>query len=109
MLGKTNLGKRADPSGAHVMPRYADQRLSWSSTDQIYQVISHHTQTAIVPDSQEWFDWLNSIASFAFHGRNGHYTARKERKKRGETYWYAYLGTGKKLTKNILAKLRTSR
>jgi len=48
--------------------------------------------------------WLSQISSFAFHGRNGSYTARKERKQHGEGYWYAYARAGGKLTKRYLGK-----
>jgi len=62
-----------------------------------------------VPDSPEWFAWLAGLSSFHFQGKGGHFTARQERKQRGETYWYAYrkahkmrlkryLGTTEKLT-----------
>jgi hypothetical protein len=61
------------------------------------------------PDSPEWFAWLAQLNSFHFQGKGGHFTARQERKQRGETYWYAYrkahkirlkryLGTTAKLT-----------
>ncbi len=63
----------------------------------------------LIPDSQEWFAWLAELGSFHFKGKQGHFTARQERKPRGETYWYAYrkirqhqhkryLGTTEKLT-----------
>src|SRR5437016_4874883 len=63
-----------------------------------------------VPDSPEWFSWLSSLTSFHFSSKHGHFTARREQKKRGESgYWYAYrkankhqyrryLGTTDKLT-----------
>jgi LuxR family maltose regulon positive regulatory protein len=43
-------------------------------------------------DSQRWFEWLEleETRSFAFEGYNGYFTARKESKKRGTEYWYAY-------------------
>lgn len=63
----------------------------------------------LVPDSQDWFTWLAHLGSFHFQGKSGHFTARQERKQRGDTYWYAYrkahtqrlkryLGTTDKLT-----------
>jgi hypothetical protein len=70
-------------------------------------------QQTCAPDSSEWFAWLAGRSSFHFEGKSGHFTARQEKKQRGETYWYAYLkahsqrhkrylGTTNKLT---LAKL----
>jgi hypothetical protein len=61
------------------------------------------------PDSPEWFAWLAHLGSFHFQGKSGHFTARQERKQRGEAYWYGYrkahaqrfkryLGTTDKLT-----------
>jgi hypothetical protein len=42
------------------------------------------------PDSPEWFAWLARLGSFHFQGKLGHFTARQERKQRGDAYWYAY-------------------
>ena len=61
-------------------------------------------ELAIVPDSPAWFAWLDQVSSFAFSGKSGHYTARKEAKQRGDRYWYAYLATGEQLTKKYLGK-----
>ena len=65
--------------------------------------------------SEKWFEWLTlaDTRSFAFEGYQGYFTARKENKKRGSEYWYAYrwrdgkitkayLGTSDKLTKDKL-------
>ena len=41
-------------------------------------------------DSPEWFAWLSTLPSFHFAGKQGSYTARKDQKKRGAGYWYAY-------------------
>jgi hypothetical protein len=48
------------------------------------------SRTHLEPDSPEWFAWLARLGSFHFQGKRGHFTARLERKQRGETYWYAY-------------------
>jgi hypothetical protein len=48
-------------------------------------------RTHLAPDSPEWFAWLSRLGSFHFQGKHGHFTARHERKQRGDTYWYAYL------------------
>src|SRR5207249_2920039 len=69
----------------------------------------------LVPDSPHWFGWLACLGSFHFQGKSGHFTARQERKKRGDAYWYAYrkahtqrlkryLGTTDKLTLFFLQK-----
>lgn len=55
-------------------------------------------------DSKDWFDWLDDdeTRSFAFEGFNGRFTARKESKKRGNQYWYAYRWVNGKTTKAYL-------
>jgi hypothetical protein len=69
----------------------------------------------LVPDSPDWFAWLAGLGSFHFKGKSGHFTARQERKQRGDTYWYAYrkahqqrhkryLGTTDKLTLDHLER-----
>jgi LuxR family maltose regulon positive regulatory protein len=71
-------------------------------------------------DSKRWFEWLNheDTRSFAFEGYNGYFTARKEHKKRGSEYWYAYrwidgktskvyLGTSHNLTRDKLNEVAT--
>ncbi len=47
-------------------------------------------QQRFAPDSPAWFTWLSQRTSFHFTGKQGHFTARQERKQRGETYWYGY-------------------
>jgi hypothetical protein len=60
-------------------------------------------------NTPEWFAWLETLRSFHFAGKHGSFTARKDQKKRGAGYWYAYrkhqnkllisyLGTTAKLT-----------
>ncbi len=48
------------------------------------------SRTHLEPDSPEWFAWLARLGSFHFQGKLGHFTARQERKQRGDAYWYAY-------------------
>src|SRR5215472_1781891 len=88
------------------MPKVADYRLAWSVTEQTYQVQNtrEHALLDIVPESPAWFSWLEQASSFAFRGQGGHYTARKESRAHGQTYWYAYLGTGQQLSKKYLGK-----
>jgi hypothetical protein len=70
---------------------------------------SAQVRSQLEPDSPDWFTWLARLGSFHFHGKSGHFTARQERKQRGDAYWYAYrkahtqrlkryLGTTNKLT-----------
>src|SRR5215469_13920578 len=93
--------RRAFLQGEAAMPKVAAYRLTWSVTEQSYQVqqTREHTLLAIVPESPAWFGWLEQVSSFAFRGQRGHYSARRESRARGQTYWYAYLGTGQQLSK----------
>ena len=88
------------------MPKNARYTLVWSPLHQAYEL--HESQDSrvldIVPESPAWLAWVSQVSSFAFHGRNGSYTACKERKQRGEGYWYAYARVGGKLTKRYLGR-----
>ena len=88
------------------MPRAPAYTLTWSPTTQAYELYKTRDREAvrIVPDSPEWFAWLEQVSSFAFASKSGRYTARKEAKQRGERYWSAYLTTGEHLTKRYLGK-----
>ena len=88
------------------MPKNARYTLAWSPLHQAYKL--HESQGSkvldIVPESPAWFAWVSQVSSFAFHGRNGSYTACKEGKQRGEGYWYAYARVGGKLNKRYLGR-----
>jgi LuxR family maltose regulon positive regulatory protein len=86
------------------MPQQAACTVTWCETDQTYMVATGQGNTTLemVPESPSWAVWLHSISSFAFHGKTGFYTARKERKPRGEGYWYAYARVEGKVTKRYL-------
>src|SRR6266567_8704900 len=49
-----------------------------------------HAQ-GLTPDTPQWFAWLAALPSFHFQGQSGQFSARQERKRRGTSYWYAYL------------------
>src|SRR5260370_7334246 len=82
------------------MPKLATHALTWCSDTSTYTVRDpEHDRTlaaifgdalTLTPESQEWFTWLADIPSFAFVGRAGRFTARRETKQRGESYWIAY-------------------
>src|SRR6266581_3822770 len=88
------------------MPKVPAYTLAWSSAKAAYELYETRNRGVlrIVPDSPEWFTWLGQVSSFAFSGKSGHYTARKEAKQRGDRYWSAYLTTGTQLTKKYLGK-----
>src|ERR1700694_3876485 len=88
------------------MPKTARYTLTRSSLRQAYELYESQESEALdlVPESPAWLVWVNQISSFAFHGKNGSYTARKERKQRGDEYWYAYVRVEGKLTKRYLGR-----
>jgi LuxR family transcriptional regulator, maltose regulon positive regulatory protein len=88
------------------MPKSACYTLTWLSSSQAYELYEGQGEEALdlVLDSPAWSEWLSQISSFAFHGHLGSYTARKEHKRRGGEYWYAYARVAGKLTKRYLGR-----
>ena len=88
------------------MPKGPLYTVAWSSLTQAYTLCAGREQRPldIVPGSAVWFVWLDQTGGFAFSGKAGHCTARKERKQRGTWYWYAYLAKGPLRTKRYLGK-----
>jgi LuxR family maltose regulon positive regulatory protein len=88
------------------MPKTARYTLVWSPPQQAYRL--HESQDGgagdIVPENPTWVEWVSQVSSFAFHGRNGSYTACKEHKQRGGEYWYAYARVEGKMTKHYLGR-----
>ncbi len=71
------------------MPKAAPYLLAWSATHQTYILSERESNEAL---------------SFAFQGKAGSYTTRKESIRQGNAYWYAYMRTGEKLTKKYVGK-----
>ena len=89
------------------MHKPASHRVNWNEHRGRYQieVISSRVTSwpAIIPGSAEWFWWLQQIPSFAFQAKDGgHFTARKETRKRGGVYWIAYRHIGGQLVKKYI-------
>ena len=61
---------------------------------------------AIALDTPAWFAWLADDQHHSFHFKHplGDFTARKERKQRGQCYWVAYRQVHGKLHKTYLGK-----
>src|SRR5215469_4601908 len=88
------------------MPRTALYMLAWSTSHQSYRISGKVDNEIldILPESRAWFAWLDKSSSFAFQGKAGSYTMRKEANRPGEGYWYAYVRTGEKLLKKYVGK-----
>src|SRR5436305_10624850 len=88
------------------MPKSTVYSLTWSSSQGTYELYKGQEDETVelVPDSSPWLGWVNELSSFDFHGQHGSYTARKERKQRGEGYWYAYARVEGKLIKRYLGR-----
>src|SRR5205823_11838361 len=88
------------------MPKIVCYALRWSPVHHVYELHERqgHEALDIVPESQARLIWSSQISSFAFHGKHGSYTVRKERKQRGGEYWCAYARVGGKLTKRYVGR-----
>ncbi|HEY0752518.1 MAG TPA: LuxR C-terminal-related transcriptional regulator [Ktedonobacteraceae bacterium] len=86
------------------MPKVITYTLAWSSELQRYALFNENTRLDILPESAAWFDWLQQISSFGFITEQGRYTLRKEKKQRGDAYWYAYHSEGGRLLKKYVGK-----
>lgn len=80
--------------------------LSWSEHLQVYELLVPTRQEVLrLPsEASAWFDWLEEVSSFAFHGQHGSFTARKETRQRGSGYWYAYRKREGSLAKKYLGR-----
>src|ERR1044072_734087 len=59
---------------------------------------------AIVVGTPEWYGWLEGATTFAFTGRQGNFTARKERRGTTGWDWKAYRKSAGKLYNAYLGK-----
>lgn len=89
------------------MPKSTPYTLAWSNSHQAYELYEGQgDDDTLNLDTQchTRLVWVDQVSSFAFHGQHGSYTARKERKQRGDEYWYAYVRIIGKLTKKYLGR-----
>ncbi|GHO72688.1 helix-turn-helix transcriptional regulator [Ktedonobacter sp. SOSP1-85] len=88
------------------MPKAAPYHLTWHVEHENYEVYDQRERPilTITPGEPGWFTWLDTIASFAFRGRQGQLTVRKESRQWGHGYWYAYNRVGPKLMKRYLGR-----
>ena len=88
------------------MPKATLYRLEWRSEQQMYELIENTTGLLlrINPGESDWYSWLDTVSSFTFSGKLGQFTARKESRRWGDCYWYAYHRVGHKITKKYLGR-----
>jgi len=54
--------------------------------------------------SPAWFTWLDSASTFYYESRLGTFTAHRERRQRGGSYWVAYRRLAGRLHRSHLGK-----
>jgi LuxR family maltose regulon positive regulatory protein len=86
-------------------------QVAWNAQDAGYQVYEKAGKGTIQPqvdfESEAWQEWLAQQSSFAFSSRDGYrFTARKESRARGKSYWVAYRKIGGKLTHTYIGRPR---
>jgi LuxR family maltose regulon positive regulatory protein len=81
-------------------------KLVWSPARNSYEFLEAGRQDQLPPGEtgERWLAWLEERASFAFQGKHGRLTLRKERRPRGGDYWYAYRRQGRRVLKKYLGK-----
>jgi predicted ATPase/DNA-binding CsgD family transcriptional regulator len=80
---------------ARLTPAVQGETLTW-------YVDTHEHQLAV--GTPAWYSWLQEASLFAFVGESGSFTARKETKPHGATYWKAYRKRGGRLYHAYLGK-----
>jgi predicted ATPase/DNA-binding CsgD family transcriptional regulator len=90
------------------MSHRATPTVSWSAVSHVYQLTGGKSDAPPreLAESPDWFAWLEQVPSFTFQGQAGSFTARKERKERGASYWSAYRKTQGTLAKKYLGTSR---
>ncbi|HXR65375.1 MAG TPA: transcriptional regulator, partial [Ktedonobacteraceae bacterium] len=74
------------------MPKVAAHAIIWLAEQDSYVRCEpgNSAFTPVLDEEGEWLSWLATCSSFAFQGKQGHLTLRKESRARREEYWYAY-------------------
>ncbi len=88
------------------MPKAAAATLLWSPEREQYEwryrgeSISYH----LSPEDESGFLRLVDDSSFAFQGQHGRLTLRKESRRHGGGYWYAYRTQGRRTRKKYIGR-----
>ena len=88
------------------MPKAAAATLLWSPERERYewQRRSENSSSPVSPEDDLGFLRLVDGSSFAFQGKHGRLTLRKESRLYGEGYWYAYRSQGRRTRKKYLGR-----
>src|SRR5579859_6679993 len=87
------------------MPKAATHALIWSEDKCRYEwhCQGDTTRPIYIEDEQQSIQPVDG-SSFAFQGKWGRLTLRKEARSHGEGYWYAYRNLGRKTLKKYLGR-----
>src|SRR5215472_914528 len=91
------------------MPKVAKHALIWLPEQNCYALREqeHVHLRPLRSEGEHWFLWLATCSSFAFQGKHGHLTLRRETRARGEGYWYAYRCQGRRTFKRYVGRTST--
>ena len=86
------------------MSHRATPTVAWSAVSHVYELSGgkRDAPPRELAECPAWFALLEQVSSFTFQGQAGSFTARKERKVRGASYWSAYGKTQGTLAKKYL-------
>src|SRR5215831_5068416 len=91
------------------MPKGAKYALIWLPDQNCY-ALREQERVHLCPlrsNDEHWSSWLAACSSFAFQGKHGHLTLRRETRARGEGYWYAYRCQGRRTYKRYVGRTST--
>ncbi|MBO0783062.1 MAG: LuxR family transcriptional regulator, partial [Ktedonobacteraceae bacterium] len=88
------------------MPKVVAHSVTWIAAQNTYVIHEPgRPDSSPVPgEEQQWFTWLAACSSFAFQGKQGHLTLRKEARARNAGYWYAYRCQNRKTIKRYAGR-----
>lgn len=88
------------------MPKGTACKIYWSTEHEQYACSENHGQVRCIlhDDQQQLQAWLSRVSSFAFSGKVGSCTIRREPPQQAHGYWYAYHRNGRRIQKKYLGK-----
>jgi LuxR family maltose regulon positive regulatory protein len=91
------------------MPKAAIHALIWLPEQDSYALRGQERvyHRPLRSEDEQWYSWLAACSSFAFQGKYGHLTLRRETRARGEGYWYAYRCRGRQTFKRYAGRTST--